>query len=390
MSVPAASPPTPTTSGRPLRVVIAPDSFKGSIPATDAAAALASGWSATRPDDTVVTIPIADGGEGTLDVFAAAVPGARRQRRDVTGPDGRTVPGAAWLALPDGSALVELAEASGLPLMREPDPLGAHTTGLGELIGAALDEGARRILVALGGSASTDGGTGVLRALGARFLDASGRPLPPGGGPLADLAAVDLHGLRPGPPDGLQALVDVDAPLLGPTGAAAVFGPQKGAGPEQIARLDAGLARLADLMPGIAAADGGLATRPGTGAAGGTAYGLAAALGATLVPGARTIAEQAALPAALAQADLVITGEGRFDRTSTGGKVVGGVLDLAEAARVPVLLVAGQLDGPVPPMVSEALALVDLAGDRAAAIARPGHWLTRAGTRLAASRRLVT
>ncbi|MCK9899997.1 glycerate kinase [Parafrankia colletiae] len=390
MSVPAASPPTPTTSGRPLRVVIAPDSFKGSIPATDAAAALANGWSATRPDDTVVTIPIADGGEGTLDVFAAAVPGARRQRRDVTGPDGRTVPGAAWLALPDGSALVELAEASGLPLMREPDPLGAHTTGLGELIGAALDEGARRILVALGGSASTDGGTGVLRALGARFLDADGQPLPPGGGPLADLAAVDLRGLRPGPPDGLQALVDVDSPLLGPTGAAAVFGPQKGAGPEQIARLDAGLARLADLMPGSAAVGGRLATRPGTGAAGGTAYGLAAALDATLVPGARTIAEQAALPAALAQADLVITGEGRFDRTSTGGKVVGGVLDLAAAARVPVLLVAGQLDGPVPPMVSEALALVDLAGDRAAAIARPGHWLTRAGTRLAASRRLVT
>ncbi|CUU57926.1 glycerate kinase [Parafrankia irregularis] len=399
--------------GRPLRVVIAPDSFKGSVSATEAAAALASGWSATRPDDVVVTIPIADGGEGTLDSFAAAVPGTRRHELDVTGPDGRPVTGAAWLELPDGSALVELAQASGLPLMSAPDPLNAHTFGLGELVGAALDTGVRSVLVALGGSASTDGGTGLLAALGARFLNAAGRPLALGGGALADLAAVDLHGLRPGPPEGIRCLVDVTAPLLGPRGAATVFGPQKGAGPAEIDRLEAGLARLAALMPGLGAAGQGssrsgtsgaadvgsgsvgsgsvgsgsagpvLAEQPGTGAAGGTAYGLAAALGATLVPGARSIAEHTGLPAALAEADLVITGEGRFDRTSLGGKVVGGVVTMAQAAGVPVLLVAGQVDGPVPAAVSDALALVDLAGDRAHAIARPGHWLTLAGARLA-------
>ncbi|EFC80597.1 glycerate kinase [Parafrankia sp. EUN1f] len=388
---------------RPLRVVIAPDSFKGSVSATEAAAALASGWSATRPDDVVVTIPIADGGEGTLDSFAAAVPGTRRHELDVTGPDGRPVTGAAWLELPDGSALVELAQASGLPLMSAPDPLNAHTFGLGELVGAALDTGVRGVLVALGGSASTDGGTGLLAALGARFLDAAGQPLALGGGALADLAAVDLHGLRPAPPEGIRCLVDVTAPLLGPLGAAAVFGPQKGAGPAEIDRLEAGLARLAELMPGLGAAGQSsagsgisgsagvgsgsagsvLAEQPGTGAAGGTAYGLAAALGATLVPGARSIAEHTGLPAALAEADLVITGEGRFDRTSLGGKVVGGVVTMAQAVGVPVLLVAGQVDGPVPAAVSDAIALVDLAGDRAHAIARPGHWLTLAGARLA-------
>ncbi|OAA26185.1 glycerate kinase [Frankia sp. EI5c] len=387
MSVPPASSP-PAASGRPLRVVIAPDSFKGTASATQAAAALAAGWSAARPDDIVVTVPIADGGEGTLDVFAAAVPDARREVLEVTGPDGRPVPGAAWLALPDGSALVELAQASGLPLMRGLDPLHAHTIGLGQLIGAALAAGARGVLVALGGSASTDGGTGVLRALGARFLDAAGQPLPPGGGALADLAAVDLRGLPAAPPEGIRCLVDVAAPLLGPTGAAAVFGPQKGAGPADIARLEAGLARLAELMPGTGSASmpgtgAALADQPGTGAAGGTAYGLAAALGATLVPGARTIAERAALPAALAEADLVITGEGRFDATSLTGKVVGGVLTMAEQAGVPALLVAGRVDGPVPPGVSAAVALVDLAGSPANAIAEPGRWLTLAGTRLA-------
>ena len=219
----------------------------------------------------MVAVPLADGGEGTLDVLAAAVPGARWQQAQVTGPAGQPVD-CPWLDLPDGTAAVELAAASGLPLLSRPDPLGAQTIGLGEVIGCALDAGARQVTIALGGSASTDGGTGALAALGARFLDADGRPLPAGGGALRDLAAVDLTGLRPPPPGGVSCLSDVRAPLLGPAGAAAVFGPQKGASPAQVALLDEGLARLAGLL-------GGDPDAPGAGAAGGTGYGLAAGVG---------------------------------------------------------------------------------------------------------------
>jgi glycerate kinase len=374
---------------RRLKVVIAPDSFKGSLAADRVAAALAAGWLSARPGDDVVRLPVADGGEGTLDVFAAAVPGARRRPVKVTSPDGdpdvRLVD-AEWLALPDGTAVVELARGSGLPLLgARRDPLGAHTVGLGQLIGAALDDRATsRIIVTLGGSASTDGGTGALSALGARFVDAGGDPLPPGGGPLARLDAVDARGLRTAPPGGVLCLTDVDAPLCGPLGAAAVFGPQKGADPDDVRRLDDGLRRLAVLL-------GGQPNQPGAGAAGGTGYGLAAAWGARLVPGAATVAEHAGLPAALADADVVITGEGRFDATSLSGKVVGGVLRLAAGrgadagGPVPVLLVAGQLGAPAPPGVEEAVALAALAGDVPTAIADPERWLAAAGVRLAAA-----
>ena len=191
-----------------MRVVIAPDSFKGSIGAAGAAAALAEGWCAVRPGDELICLPLADGGEGTLDVLAAAVTGAHWRDALVTGPAGQPVD-CAWLDLPGGTAAVELARASGLPLLPAPDPLGAQTTGLGEVIGHALDAGAGQVLVALGGSASTDGGTGALAALGARFLDSAGDPLPPGGGALDRLAAVDLAGLRPLPPGGVRCLTDV-------------------------------------------------------------------------------------------------------------------------------------------------------------------------------------
>src|SRR6516225_2035596 len=164
-----------------LRVLIAPDSFKGGASATAVALALAAGWLAVRPGDRVTRLPLADGGEGTLDVLAATVPGARRHRARVTGPGGAPVTGR-WLGLPGGTGVAELARSSGLPLLARPDPMGAQTTGLGEVLGRVLDAGADRILVGLGGSAATDGGTGALAALGARFLDAAGRPLPPGGG----------------------------------------------------------------------------------------------------------------------------------------------------------------------------------------------------------------
>jgi glycerate kinase len=251
--------------------------------------------------------------------------------------------------------------------------MGAQTIGLGEILGRALDAGAGRILVGLGGSASTDGGTGALGALGARFLDAAGKPLPTGGGALAALAAADLSGLRAPPGGGVTCLTDVTAPLLGPGGAAAVFGPQKGADGAQIARLEAGLARLAEALGGDPAA-------AGAGAAGGTGYGLAAAWGATLTPGAAELGRLAGLDRALADADLVITGEGRFDETSLTGKTCGTVIAAAAAAGVPVAVVAGQVSERAP---GAATALAGLAGGTAGALARPRRWLREAAGRLA-------
>jgi glycerate kinase len=359
-----------------VRVVIAPDSFKGSIGAAEAAAALAGGWRAVRSRDEVLCVPLADGGEGTLDVLAAAVSGARWHASRVTGPAGQPVD-CAWLELPGGVAAVELARASGLPLLARPDPLGAHTTGLGEVIGRALDAGARQVMIALGGSASTDGGTGALAALGARFLDAAGTPLPPGGGALRDLAAVDLAGLTPPPGGGVSCLSDVRAPLLGPAGAAAVFGPQKGASPAQVALLGDGLARLAGCLGGDPGA-------PGAGAAGGTGYGFAAAWGAQIGPGAVQLSRLAGLDRALAGAGLVITGEGRYDETSGTGKVAGTVFAAAAAAGVPAALVAGQVAAGPPPAVTWAVGLADLAGGAGPALADPGRWLRQAGQELAA------
>jgi glycerate 2-kinase len=393
-----------------VRVLIAPDSFKGSIGAAAVAAALSEGWLSVRPGDQVTRLPLADGGEGTLEVLAATVPGARWHRARVHGPVGDLVT-ARWLELPalqgrrNGApggqrvpvrhgrtaavesrslpslgakaAVVELARASGLPLLARPDPMGAQTRGLGELLGRALDAGVGRILIGLGGSASTDGGTGALAALGARFLDADGEPLAPGGGALADLARVDLSGLRGAPGGGVSCLTDVTAPLLGARGAAAVFGPQKGADGAQIARLEAGLARLAEVLGGDPAA-------PGAGAAGGTGYGLAAAWGASLAPGAAELGRLAGLDLALAGADLVITGEGRFDETSLTGKTCGTVIAAAAAAGVPVAVVAGQAGKPAAaPGLTAILTLAGLAEGTAAAMAGPRRWLRRAGARLA-------
>jgi len=357
-----------------VRIVIAPDSFKGSIGAAAAARALAAGWHAARPGDEVIQVPLADGGEGTLDVLAAAVAGARWQQARVTGPAGEPVD-CSWLELPGGVAVLELARASGLPLMTTLDPLGAHTTGLGEVIGRALDGGAREIILTLGGSASTDGGTGALAALGARFLDGAGRTLPRGGGALRDLAAADLARLRPPPAGGVTALADVTAPLLGPRGAAAVFGPQKGADTSQVAQLDQGLARLAAVLGGDPGA-------PGAGAAGGTGYGFAAVWDAQIRPGAPELCRIAGLDRALHGAELVITGEGRYDATSTGGKVAGAVFAAGAAAGVPAALVAGQVAGH-PSAAAAAISLSELAGSPAAALAAPARWLRLAGQRLA-------
>ncbi|MHA6668850.1 glycerate kinase [Homoserinimonas sp. A447] len=350
-----------------LSVVIAPDSFKGSLPADAAASAIAAGWREVRSLDDVLLLPQADGGEGTLDAIAAAVPDARRHlARQVTGPDGRPVD-AAWLELPGGIAVVELAESSGLPLMAAPDALGATTRGLGQVIRLALEAGADSLVIALGGSASTDGGAGALQALGLRVLHEDGSEVAHGGGGLSRVHSIDTGTLLRPPPGGVTVLTDVTAPLLGMTGAAAVFGPQKGATPDDVRHLETALTRYAELLGG----DPGV---PGAGAAGGTAYGFIAAWGATVKPGADWIAEATALTRAIGAADVVITGEGRFDSTSLTGKVVGNVIRLAGAARVGVAAGSVAIEHD-----AWTVSLTELAGSAEAAMAEPEHWLRAAG-----------
>lgn len=365
-------------------IVIAPDSFKGTIGAADAAAALGEGWNRVHPHDVVRLLPMADGGEGTIDAFATAVPGARRMPVTVDGPEGTPVE-ASWLLLPptadapDGIGVVELANTSGIELLGSPPrlrALSAHTRGFGEAIAAALAHGVSRLVLGIGSSASTDGGVGMLAALGGRFVDAAARPVAAGGRGLADLAAADLAGLPPLPPGGATVLTDVTNPLLGAWGAAAVFGPQKGASASEVVALDAGLARLAALLP----AD---ATAPGAGAAGGTGFGLLA-WGARLVPGSAAVADLVGLAQAVAEASVVITGEGAYDGQSAAGKVPAHVGGVAAATGVAVALVAGRIAGDADVSGFAATAsLTDLAGSAEAAMADPRHWLVEAGAALA-------
>jgi glycerate kinase len=286
----------------------------------------------------------------------------------VTGPDGRAVDGS-WLQLPDGTAMIELATASGLPLMARPDARGATTRGTGEIIRHALESGVPALTIALGGSATTDGGTGALAALGLRLSDATGRRLDDGGGALNSLASLDTRTLVKAPPGGVRLLTDVAAPLLGPDGAAAVFGPQKGADREAVADLERGLARLARLA-------GGDPSAAGMGAAGGAAYGFATLWAATITPGAAYVAALSGLDSQLPAADLVLTGEGRFDVQSLGGKVVGRVIEQAERADVAVGVIAGEVAA-----VGRCWSrdLIGLAGSRAEALRHPERWLRHAG-----------
>lgn len=384
-------------------VVVAPDGFKGSLTAGDAASAIGDGWCSVRPDDRVIARPVADGGEGTLDAFAAAVPGARRMPVVVDGPDGRPVD-AAWLLLPPtadaptGTGVVELASTSGLELLGDRRrPLDADTRGFGQAIAAALDHGASRLVLGIGSSASTDGGTGLLTALGARFADAAGRPIAPGARGLTDLAAAELTGLRPVPAGGVVVLTDVTNPLTGARGAAAVYGPQKGLAGVDIARADDGLGRLADLIdaapvreaeasPDAAATSGTTPApraAPGSGAAGGAGFGLLV-WGARLVPGAPEVATLVGLDAAIAAADLVITGEGSYDGQSAAGKAPAHVARLARDAGVPCVLVAGRIapDADVAGFATS-VSLTDLAGSPVDAMREPIRWLREAGAALA-------
>ncbi|MBV9821474.1 MAG: glycerate kinase [Actinobacteria bacterium] len=356
------------------RVLFAPDKFKGSLPAPRAATALAAGWASARPDDELVVLPMADGGDGTLEVLASGLPDA--EWVPVPAVDAVGAARTARYLRSGDAAAVELAEICGIAGLAVLDPMGAHTIGLGIVLAAAVRAGARRVVVAVGGSASTDGGAGALSALGAQLVGAGGL-LPVGGRGLAGLAAVHTGRLVALPPDGVQVLVDVRAPLFGPSGAASVFGPQKGADPEQVAELDAGLRRLAAVL-------GADPSRPGCGAAGGTGYGLAY-WGGELVPGAAAIAELVGLADQVARADLVVTGEGRFDAGSLTGKTCGQVLQLAAEAGRPALVVAGSvapgMEGIAPGVALTAL--TQLAGSERAALADPERWLAEAGRRAA-------
>lgn len=326
-----------------MKIVIAPDSFKDSLGAAEVAAAIAEGLAEVWPQAQVVQCPMADGGEGTVAAVLAACNGQWR-RQAVRGPLGELV-SARWGWLAQGrTAIIEMAEASGLQLvpLAQRDACNSSTYGTGELIRAALDAGAERIILAIGGSATNDGGTGALQALGLAMRDSDGNALPPGGLGLARLASIDLENLDPRLAQvRFDIAADVNNPLCGTQGASAVFGPQKGANPEQVAQLDAALAHYADLCAQVLPRD--VRNEPGSGAAGGLGFAAKAFLGARFRAGVDVVAELVGLDQAVRDAHLVITGEGRFDAQTLRGKTPFGVARIAQGWQVPVVVIAGTL-----------------------------------------------
>ncbi|MEW2287745.1 glycerate kinase [Streptomyces sp. NPDC047841] len=368
------------------RVLIAADKFKGSLTAVQVAERVTAGLRRVVPDLQVEALPVADGGDGTVDAAVAA--GFERREVRVAGPLGEEVTAA--FALRGGTAVVEMAEASGL--QRLPAgvfaPLTASTYGSGELLRAALDAGARTIVFGVGGSATTDGGAGMLSALGARFLTEEGEPVPPGGGGLAGLARADLSGLDPRLSSVELVLAsDVDNPLTGPKGAPAVYGPQKGASPDDVETLDAALARFAKVLEaetGPRAAE--YAAAPGAGAAGGIGYG-ALLLGARFRPGIEVMLDVLGFAPALERASLVITGEGSLDEQTLHGKAPAGVAAAARAAGKEVVAVCGRLALPAEALlragIARAYPLTSVEPDVARCIADAGPILERVAARLA-------
>lgn len=329
---------------RPMRVLIAPDKFRGTLTAAQAAHAIGVGWRRARPNDEVVEVPMADGGEGTLDAMVEALGGERR-RASVHGPLGDPVDAEYGIASgPSGvTAVVEMARASGLALIGEArrDPKRTTTRGTGELIRAALGAGPAEVIVCIGGSATNDGGAGLAQALGVRLLDPAGGEIGPGGVALLDLERIDVSGVEPAV-RGTRFLVacDVDNPLTGPQGASVVFGPQKGATADDVLLLDRALGHLAAVI----FRDLGLDVRdlPGGGAAGGLGAGLVAFLGAHLRPGVELVMDAVGLGRRLEAADVVVTGEGTLDEQSLHGKVPAGVIEAARAAGVPAIVLCGR------------------------------------------------
>ncbi|WNL38470.1 glycerate kinase [Halomonas sp. PAMB 3232] len=326
-----------------MNVVLCPDSFKDALGADAAAHAMAEGVKRACPTAAVHPCPLADGGEGSLEALISAT-GAERRECTVQDALGRArLARWGWLAR-ERTAFIELAEASGLQHLSRAERSALHTStfGVGELFRAALDAGAEKALLLLGGSATNDAGAGMLQALGATLKDREDNALAPGGAALFELETLDLSGLDPRLAGlTVEAAVDVDNPLLGERGASAVFGPQKGATPDDVAALDAALARFADVSAQALGDD--LRELAGAGAAGGMGFAAASFLGATLKPGIEIIMRQANLPALIEQADLVITGEGRLDGQSLAGKTPIGVARAAKRLGKPVVVLAGSL-----------------------------------------------
>ena len=373
-----------------MRILIASDKFKGSATGPEVAAALAAGISEAAPGTVIDAVPVADGGEGTVDAALAA--GFEAVTATVTGPTGQPVE--ARFGVRGAQAIIEMAAASGLDLLPGgvKDALGATSRGTGELIRAALDHGAVSIVLGIGGSANTDGGAGMLQALGVSLRDADGDELPGGGGALACIAAVDVSELDPRLADVEIVLAsDVDNPLLGERGAAAVFGPQKGASPDDVAALDAALARYAALLeqqPGVRPAT----ELPGAGGAGGVGYAALAVLGARREPGVEVVQRLTGLAEALGaddtRADLVITGEGSLDDQSLGGKTPLGVAAAAREAGIPVIAVCGRstltAEAAAAAGFERVYALSELEPDPARSMAEAVRLLTEVGRRIGA------
>ncbi len=359
------------------RVLVAADKFKGSLTAVEVAERVTAGLRRVVPDVVVEALPVADGGDGT--VAAAVAAGFERREVRVAGPLGDPVTAA--YALRGDTAVVEMAEASGLQRLPEGvlAPLTASTYGSGELLRAALDAGARSIVFGVGGSATTDGGAGMLAALGARFLDADGEPVAPGGGGLAALASADLSGLDPRLAEVELVLAsDVDNPLTGPKGAPAVYGPQKGASPDDVTALDAALAHFAEVLAGtesVGARAAEYAASPGAGAAGGIGYG-ALLLGARFRPGIEVMLDVLGFAPALERAGLVVTGEGSLDEQTLHGKAPAGVAAAARAAGKEVVAVCGRLALPADALgragIRRAYPLTDVEPDVEKCIAEAG------------------
>jgi glycerate kinase len=326
-----------------MKIVIAPDSFKDSLSAQGVADAIALGLAQVWPDAQLVKCPMADGGEGTVESILAACEGQLR-RTQVRGPLGVTVD-AAWGWLPQShTAIIEMAEASGLQLVPpgQRNACVSSTFGTGELIRAALDAGAQRVILAIGGSATNDGGAGAMQALGVKLLDAQEQTLAPGGLALAQLARIDLSEIDPRLANvRFDIAADVNNPLCGPHGASAIFGPQKGASPEQVQQLDAALGHFAELCARALGKD--VKDEPGSGAAGGLGFAAKAFLDAQFKAGVEVVAELVGLADAVKGADLVITGEGRFDAQTLRGKTPFGVARIAREQGVPVIVIAGTL-----------------------------------------------
>ena len=367
-----------------MRVVVAPDKFKGSLTAREVAARVAAGIGAEAPGVDVVQVPVADGGDGTLDAAIAA--GFTKVEVRAQGPTGEPVTTA--FAARDGVAVVEMADVSGLALLMPDrlDALGAGSYGTGEVIRAALDHGCREIVLGIGGSASTDGGAGMLQALGARLSDADGRELGPGGAALAGLERLDLAGLHPALAETRVVVAsDVDNPLLGPNGAAAVYGPQKGASPADVEGLDKALERWADVVE--AAVGTTPRDRPGAGAAGGVGFGAMAVLGAEMASGIGLVLDLVGFGEHLPGAALVVTGEGSLDAQTLSGKGPAGVAAAAVEAGIPVVTVSGRValsaDQLAGAGIRRAYALTDIESDPERCFSEAGPLLEQLARTLA-------